>query len=404
MSESENNDELLAEIYRQISDNKHPSLSDLINNRKDELGITTDSALAKIVGIERNTLRRILSGENEKADVLSLLKISSFIGIDLQKVVNIYLESLKPDAQQELRNVKKSTFILQNFDLVGLRNQGFLKVVNDLEYVENRILKFFGLKDIYAYKSDVGLALFSRANLKSHDQMREMWVRCAYYQFKKLNNPYDYEQKALEELLPRIRPYTRHVKQGFYAVLKALYNSGITVIVQDYFSKTQVYGATFVVNNKPCIVITNRNNKYPTLWQALLHELYHVLHDFDELKTKTYHLSGEADMFLWREDDANFFASELLFPTSKLEKVRYYIKSNGYVEEFAKANNVHPSIIYNTYCRYMSEKGENHYPFYSKYIIDSEEAISLIKSNPWDKETLIEEIENIKQKLETLNT
>ncbi len=404
MSNTEDKDDgLLNEIYEHLSSNSSPTLSELIDKRKLELKIVGDSHLAKAIGLDRNTLKRIINGENDKADVLSLLKISHFLGAEIQETVRIYIDSLKPGAKDELIDVKKSTYILKHFDLQGLKQQGFLNSTTDFKYIETRIVKFFGLKTIFDYGIEVGHALFSRANLKSHDQLREFWVRCAYTEFKKLNNSNDYFKKNLEELLPRIRPYTRHIKLGFYTVIKALYNIGVTVIVQDYFAKTQVYGASFVVNGKPCIVITNRNNKYPILWQSLLHELYHIFYDFEELKSRNYHLTGEDDLFLMREDDANYFASELLFPKSNLEKVAYYIKSNIYVEEFAKVNNVHPSIIYNSYCRYKKEEGENCYPFYSKYIIDASEAIQHIKSNPWNKETLAEEIESIKIKLENIN-
>lgn len=394
----------LDEIYQHLSGSNGPSLSTLIENRRAELNITGDSNLAKAIGLDRNTLKRIVVGENDKADVLSLLKISQFLGIEVAKTISIYIDSLKPGAKQELETVKKYTYIFKNFDLPGLKKAGFLEVTNNIDYVENRIITFFGLDSIFDYTSEVGYTLFSRANLKSHDQMREIWVRCAYLQFKKLNNPNTYNIKQLEDILPKIKLYTRNVKNGFLTVLKALYNIGITVIVQDYFTKTQVYGASFVVNNKPCIVLTNRNNKYAGLWHSLLHELYHIFYDFDELKTKTYHISGDADIDLMREDDANLFASELLFPKAQLEKIAYYIKSNVPISAFAEINNVHPSIIYNAYCRYKSEKNENVYPFYAKHLIDATEAIALVKSNPWNKETLIEEIENIKSKLETLNS
>jgi HTH-type transcriptional regulator/antitoxin HigA len=396
-------DDFLKEIYSHLSSKSKPTLVELIERRKEELKISGDINLAKAVGLDRNTLKRIVNGENEKADVLSLLKISQFLGVDISETVKVYVDSLKPGAKDELNDVKKSTYILKTFDLQGLKQQGFLTSATDFKYIENRIVKFFGLDSIFHYSSEVGHALFSRANLKSHDQMRNIWVRGAYFQFKKLNNPNDYDPSKLEELLPRIRPYTRHVKAGFLTVLKALYNIGITVIVQDYFSKTAVYGASFVVNNKPCVVITSRNNKYAILWHSLLHELYHVYYDFNELKSKTYHISGEDDVLLMREDDANLFASELLFPKVKLEQVAYYIKSNISIEKFAEVNNVHPSIIYNSYCRLKAEQGEKVYQFYSKYLIDASEAIKLIKSNPWNKETLMEEIESIKLKLESIH-
>ena len=47
--------------------------------------------------------------------------------------------------------------------------------------------------------------------------------------------------------------------------------------------KTQIKGATFVINNKPCIVITDFNKNYGTIWFSLIHELHHVLFDLDSI-------------------------------------------------------------------------------------------------------------------------
>jgi|WetSurMetagenome_2_1015567.scaffolds.fasta_scaffold09128_7 hypothetical protein len=46
-----------------------------------------------------------------------------------------------------------------------------------------------------------------------------------------------------------------------------------------------------VLEGKPCIVITDMNKKYHKLWINLLHELYHVVNDYDILENIHYHIS-----------------------------------------------------------------------------------------------------------------
>lgn len=96
------------------------------------------------------------------------------------------------------------------------------------------------------------------------------------------------------------------------SVARALYKIGITVIFQPSIQKLQIKGATFACNGKPCIVLSDLNKRYPTLWFVLLHELYHVLYDFDEISERNYHVSEEdsSDLFLLDEISPDEFARD----------------------------------------------------------------------------------------------
>ena len=104
------------------------------------------------------------------------------------------------------------------------------------------------------------------------------------------------------------------MQNGLLAVARALFNIGITVIFQPSISRLQIRGATFCCNNKPCIVLSNLNNRFPTLRFVLLHELYHVLNDFEEITQRSYHVSeeGGADLFLIDEFGPDEFARDYL--------------------------------------------------------------------------------------------
>jgi len=65
-----------------------------------------------------------------------------------------------------------------------------------------------------------------------------------------------------------------------------LFNIGITIVFQPSLPKTQIRGATFLINDKPCIVITDFNKNYATIWFALIHELHHVLFDLETIDKK----------------------------------------------------------------------------------------------------------------------
>lgn len=216
--------------------------------------------------------------------------------------------------------------------------------------------------------------------------MRNFWIQSAYTQFQNIDNPYPYNRKELVDLIPKIRPYTRDVKNGLIKVLKALYRVGVTIIYQPSLEKIQVRGATMVVNDKPCIVLSNLQKNYPTLWFTLLHELHHVLYDLEDIKSQTYHISnGEGDLFLMNEERADKFAREYLLNDSRLKFISGYITSNFHVKRFADEWGVHDSIIYAIYCYKTNE-----WALYNKYIPKMTEALELLNTHPFEKESLIE--------------
>lgn len=391
-------DDLMLEIYRMLQSNEKKSLFDLISTKKDALGLT-DIQLAKILNITNSTFGRILNSIKENdldgIDFYLSLKLCQLLGLGIEEMAQVYVSSLKPEKIKEIELTRKANYIIENFDLKGLKKAGFIKDINDFEGIEDRIVKFFGLNTVFEYKVEVGGTFFSRTKSISNDKMREFWVRSAIFQFQKIKNPNLYDQDKLLSIIPKIRPYTRYEEKGFLTVLQALFNIGITVIVQSYLTKTQVRGGTFEIDGKPCIVITDFNKSYATLWFALLHEIYHAIYDLEELKSLKYHLTGEeqSELYLFREDMADYFACEMLFPKENMDYIQHMIKSPSIVNSYAEKTRVHPSIIYSFYCYEQNKKGNNVYSKFSDYLGKSNKAISKVKSYPWENETMFEEIE-----------
>lgn len=402
MSNDPNNH--LSEIFEYLANAKAPTLRELVDKRKQEFGVSSDHQLSKLVEIDRMTLDRLLKGDTQKVDLFSIIKLDQFLQIGTKQILEVYMSSLRPEFAAELVRVRNASYISRYFDLNGLKKAGFIDSITDFEQIERRITRFFELDSIIEYDREIGEALFSRTKAHSDDKMRDFWVRSAIHQFKRYDNPNDYDRDSLLSLIPKIRPYTRYEEKGLYTVIKALYNVGVTVIVQSYLARTQVRGGTFVVNGKPCIVVTDYNKSYATLWFALLHEIFHVCYDFEDLKRGlVYHLTDDAlDLHLMREDDADYFAREMLFRQEKLDYIRHAINSPSIVAAYAEKHKVHPAIVYAFYC--YNEKKENNrdlYAQYQQYFGKPDKALQMVRSNPWDKETLWQEVETFKKRFET---
>ncbi len=325
------------------------TLRERFEKRAEELKIAPTAAL-EILNVEYRALKGILNGTQKNVDFTALSKLARFIGISFPEIIEMYVQSLGDKYKHEIGYTDKGKFILKNFDLASLKKAGIIDTINNFDHIEKQLLHLLGLKNIFDYNTDKIEAAFSAGKVEPKNaQTRDLWVWYASSQFEIFANPYDYNKQALVAYLPNIRWHSMDVEKGLYEVIRALYCLGVTVIFQPALPTLHLRGATFSVYNKPCIVLTDYKGYYPTLWFALIHELFHVLFDFDEIRENKYHLSDEeTDVFTVKknEQEADKFARQYLFPNSKMDQVRLNINDSFFIEKFAKENHVHPSIIY----------------------------------------------------------
>lgn len=364
----------------------------LFERRIEELGITQSRAEA-MLGIEKKSLNNILNKEAKRVDIITIIKLAQFLNLPVDDFVKVYLQELPSEQIGDIEKAKKNNFIVQNFDLPQLHKKKFISSKTDYEAIEKRIVQFFGLNSIYDFANETVTPAFSRTKRSSSDLMREFWVQSALSQFKLLENPNPYNREQLIDLIPKIRPYTKNVPKGLLTVVKALFSLGITVIYQESLPNISVRGATFVVNGKPCIVINDVYKRYPTLWFSLMHELHHVLYDFDEIQQVKYHLTGEPDLWL-KEEKANDFAREYLFGKKRSKYIKPFINESILVKEYAEKSQVHPSIIYNFYMYDI-----DNWVRFKKQIPESSLAVNNLNVNIWESESVKETTERLKKEI-----
>jgi HTH-type transcriptional regulator/antitoxin HigA len=383
-------------LYTYFHEEAPMPLPQRLDNRMQEFNLSQRLS-SDVLGIERKTLQRILSQEHQKIDILTLLKIGYFLNISIDELIKISVASMTVEEIKELEQAKKSTFILENFDLEGLKKIGFIQDKFNFEEIEQKILSFFGITSIYDYQRELGLILFSQTKRNINDKMREFWLKSIDTAFKTIANPHEYKPELLRQLLEKIPAYSQNEEFGLITVIKALYMVGVTVLVQPYPTNTQIKGATLLIKKKPCIVLTDYNKRYDTLWFSLIHELYHVLYDYDVLLKANYHLTGENDLFLI-EENANRFARELLLSSEKTQYVYKIINVPFMVEKFARKCSIHTSIIYGFYI--YENPTEN--MKYRRLIKSSEKSLQKIKHNLLDTTSTKEGAIHIKETI--LNT
>lgn len=325
------------------------TLRERFDKRVEELKITPTTAL-EILNIEYRALNGILDGTQKRIDFTALSKLARFLGISYSEVIEMYLQSLESKYKDEIGYTDKGKFILKNFDLAALKSVGIIDTINDFDHIEKQIVNLLGLKNLFDYKKDEINAAFSAGKIEpKNSQNRNLWIEYAKVQFEVFSNSYEYNKEALIGYFPNIRWHSTNLEYGLWEVIRALYCLGITVIFQPPLPTLHLRGATFSVRDKPCIILTDYKGYYPTLWFALIHELYHVLFDWEEIQLNKYHLSDEEnDLYTVKknETDADNFSRQYLFPDNKMQQVRFNLSDDFFINEFAKQNHIDPSIIY----------------------------------------------------------
>ncbi len=357
MSEENNKFKDIDDILNRISINDNSvsnklSLRERFDNRVTELGITPTYVLG-ILKINYRALEGILDGTQKRIDFVTLTKLAQFLGVTNNEIVELYVECLESNNNDDIDTTNKRTFITNNFDLPVLKSMGVINSITDFQHIEDRLKAMFEINSITDYNIEKVEAAFSSGAIKPKNvSTRNYFINKSKLIFNKINNPFNYDKQALIEYFPKIRWHSTDIENGLINVFKSLYKLGVTVIFQPFTPSIHLRGATFSVSEKPCIVLTNYRGFYPTLWFALIHELFHVLFDWDEILNNEYHLSDEEnDLFVLKqkEDEANDFAREFLFPKSKMDLLVDKIDSKLFVKEFALDNHVHPSIVYAKY-------------------------------------------------------
>lgn len=397
-------DALLSNAFKQIS------LREIFERRIHELGLT-ERAVRDMLKIGHKTLRGIIDGTQKRAEISNFQKLAMFLNMPIDEFIDIHssMTEKKFSEQETPANIKK--FLKENFDLAVLRKSGFINSINDYSAIENKIVSFFGLSSIFEYKkrsfnTAFWAGIVSEKSISKTSTVRDFWLTSAKILSTKIDNPYSYDRQNLVSFFPQIRWYSTNEQFGLINVIKHLFNIGITVIYQPKLSSLKLRGATFSVNNKPCIVITDYMGFYPTLWHCLIHELYHVLFDWEIINkdANSYHISDDSEELFTideREIEADDFARRYLFSKEKMEEVSPCIYDYKYVNEVAKDNNVHPSIIHSYYAYDNGKTDRMAWVRAKRYMPDVKTAVYKLE-NRWDEVKNIDEVAK-KLKLEIYN-
>lgn len=374
-------------------------LPGLFLRKLEEYDITKSRALS-LLGIDKDVFGDILSGSAKQPNLIHVIKLAGFLGISLQQAVAAIMKDQSPETIGSLEKSRNAVFLLKHFDIKKLTTLGFIDKNADVNEITSRLLQFFGYNSISEFEISQEAPLYSRTKVMFTDKMMKFWVDSAYCVFKDIANPYKYNREDLKDIIVKAKPYSQDVNNGLLTVCKALYHCGVTVIAQELVPTTQVRGGTFVINGKPCIVLTDYRKSYPTVWTTLIHELHHVLYDLKDIEKAKFHLTddGRPDLLLI-EDKADKFAMDYFCNVDQFNLIKHLIHDKYQVDRFAQKQQVHPSMIYNAYQFYHHKLyAKNYWAAFKDEIPKNTPALEKLNPVTWKEES----IKQIAEKLKTV--
>ncbi|MFY1611798.1 hypothetical protein ACOMSG_02980 [Macellibacteroides fermentans] len=381
------------------------SLRDILNEfiKSNEI---LASSIAEEIGIHKTTLSKFLEG-NAELKFMHAIKLMKLLDLTETQLVSAYCKNINASETSSLDKFERLSYIAQNFDVPTLKTIGIIKSRAKIDEYEQCICDFFGFSSIYEY-DDTSLmpTMFSKSKTKilqeKESKMTTFWLKCAISSFTKINNQNEYNKELLFHLLKRVAEFTQDEVNGYKRFILVLYQLGITVITQSYVSGTKSFGVTMILNKKPCIVITDMNKKYHKLWINLLHELYHVINDFEMLESMEYHLSSnETPELLLNENKADQFALDVLINPTIQSQLKRVISFPFKVNLLAKELNISPSIIYGVYLESLpnGKLKSQEFAKYNNGLISSDIATQNILFDAIEKRSLNYAIEKMKNEL-----
>lgn len=391
---------------------KEPTIRELFERRLHDLNIKQTNAL-KMLKIERKALLGIIDGKQKRNNYKSFEILAVFLNLPTEELIQKHTALLEKNFEQRDSSRDKKKFIREHFDVAALKKAGFISDVTDENEIEAKLNRFYGFDSIFEYEKRSFNVMFSAPviqskSLETVEQItlsRDNWLTAGRQLAVKLDNPYQYDREGLIKYFPQIRWFSTNVEFGLINVIKALFKLGITVLYQAPLSSLHLRGATIPVMGKPCILLTDHKGFYSTLWHALVHELYHVLFDWLDIKANEKpHLTEDTTQVLTITDselDADNFARDYLFSRKKIEDIKLFLKDEEYVEETAKDNNVHPSFIYTYYAYDYDKEDRMAWARAKRQTPPISKAVHRLE-NPFDKPMPIDEFAK-KLKLEIYN-
>ena len=219
--------------------------------------------------------------------------------------------------QKSVKALQEAAVWVGKFDVTTLLNSAVITKTDTMADRARKVLQFFRVATPAAFDATwlKPRVSFKRSQKYTVDgQNTALWLRLVERAAEDLDIKTEYSAAKLRKAAAKVPAFTTMpFVTGFEAAQAALAEAGVTLVFVRQVPETRVCGATWWVDGKPVIGITERQRRPDIFWFSVLHEIGHILrHPKRETFLDLDRDKSEAESE--QEREANEFAADVLFP------------------------------------------------------------------------------------------
>ena len=217
--------------------------------------------------------------------------------------------------QKASTSLQSFTTWASNFDAGTLIRHGVIESADSLPKRASKLLRFFGVASPAAFEKTWmrPRVSFKRSQAYTVDEQNTaLWLRVVEHCAQGIEvgpyKPANLRKAAAQIPALTSMPFTT----GFEAAQASLAGAGVALVFVRQVPDTRVCAATWWLEEKPAIGITERHKKPDIFWYSLLHEIGHLL--LHPRRATFLDLEGDRQTDDNAEVEANEYAASVLFP------------------------------------------------------------------------------------------
>jgi HTH-type transcriptional regulator/antitoxin HigA len=318
---------------------------------KDELEARdwTQDVLAEITGIPAPVISNLIKGKRAISTDIAVGLAAAF-GTTAQFWMNLETSyQLWTDAREDKKITRKAR-LYELAPINELFKRGWIEKTNDIDLLEERVLKFLDRRTL---DEPSKLSYAAKRSTVKANPAQIAWVHRAK-QLAEAMPAARFSSETFSEMLKKLKEL-RENAEDVREVAKVLADGGVRLILIEGLPKGRIDGATFWLNEfSPVIVMSMRYDRLDHFWFVLMHELGHVANrdalgglpilDVDLVGENPIPFDEKSDI----EKRADLFAEGALVETREMDRFigRYRpLYSKQKIKNFAARIHVHPAIV-----------------------------------------------------------
>ena len=307
----------------------------------------SQTELAEIIGRPPRLVNEIISGRRAITPETAV-QLGDSLGTSAELWMNLESQYQLSKVRGSGGSIARRAQLHERFPIREMLKRGWLQPADNVDVMEQQVMKLFGLASISAPMKFAHAA--KKADSETPPSMHQMAWLCRARSLLSAKPAPEYRKAALAKALTVLTSFLGDAEQCRH-VGRVLGEAGVRFLVLESLPGSKIDGACFWLDNgKPAIVMSLRLDRIDNFWFVLRHEIEHVLQGHG--KKQGYVLDQEiefdGDTVNAEEFVANSAAAQFCVPQDKLldfiDRVAPYF-SEQRVVALARQLSVHPGLV-----------------------------------------------------------